>query len=248
MRAFGLRPEKIKSLRRDPAAVIGYVETHIEQGPVLENVGQALGVVSAICGIERWRIDIRGSAAHAGTTPSPLRRDALAAAAELVSGVEHLTLADKDASAIVGRIVIHPNVANVVPGHAALTVEIRASCDRARRRFAAAVRRLCADLQKRRRVRVTRRRHLCPAGRRFATSGLSAHLAAAVTAVGQEGVRLPSGATHDASAMADLCPIAMLFVRCKAGVSHRPNERAGVADMALATRALKQFFVNLAAE
>ena len=247
MCAFGLRPEKIKSLRRDPAAVIGYVETHIEQGPVLENAGQALGVVSAICGIERWRIDIRGAAAHAGTTPSPLRRDALAAAAELVSGVEHLTLADKDASAIVGRIVVHPNVANVVPGHAALTVEIRASCDRARRRFAAAVRRLCADLQKRRRVRVIRRRtYAQPAT--VCDKRLSAHLAAAVTAVGQEGVRLPSGATHDASAMADLCPIAMLFVRCKAGVSHRPNERAGVADMALATRALKQFFVNLAAE
>jgi allantoate deiminase len=130
MRDFGLAADALPGLARDPDSVLGFLECHIEQGPVLEAAGEALGVVTAICGIERHsRHRDRGEAGHAGTVPMALRRDALAAAAELISEVERQGRSTEGLLATVGALEVRPNAVNAVPGEVRLTVELRAPRD-----------------------------------------------------------------------------------------------------------------------
>ncbi|MEQ8292938.1 MAG: M20 family metallo-hydrolase [Roseovarius sp.] len=244
MTAFGLAPDRIGALKRDPGDVIGFVETHIEQGPVLERADEALGVVSAICGIERHSIGIVGETGHAGTMPMEGRRDALVAASAIVTEVNRLALDAEGLRGTVGALAIGPNVVNAVPRVARLTAEFRSAEDEVRRAagdalhgFAEA---LCERMDLGLACELTYQQPAQPCA-----AGLSERLVKAVTAAGGQGLVLPSGATHDASAMADLCPVAMLFVRCRDGVSHRPEEFAAPEDMGQAVAVLAELVMSL---
>lgn len=236
MSDFGLNPENIGSLRRDPTQILGYLETHIEQGPVLETLDRALGVVTAIAGIERHHIRLEGEAAHAGTSPMDMRRDALAGAAGIILAVEHEARAGKDLRATIGQLALRPGAVNAVPGQVKFPLELRAGDDRARLALRRAITVQAQDIAATRGLKLTTRQDYEQAA--VPTDpGLSDLLDAAA---GQAPMLL-SGATHDASAMADLCPIAMLFLRCRNGVSHNPAEYASPSDMSAAIGCLVRF-------
>ncbi|OWX98997.1 M20 family metallo-hydrolase [Thioclava sp. IC9] len=240
LEAFGGDPEGTAALARDPVSVAGYVELHIEQGPVLEGEDKPLGVVTAISGIERHRVTITGEAGHAGTVPMEMRHDALLAASDLVRGV-HDVARDHGIRATVGQLDVSPNVVNAIPARVDLTIEIRAAEDPARAAMGAALGPLCALIAEATATQIEiEKTYAQPA--QACDAALREGLAAAVRNVtGEAAPELPSGATHDASAMADLCPIAMLFLRCKGGISHNPAEYASAGDMGQAVSALAAF-------
>src|SRR5262249_45180672 len=136
---FGLNPEHLSRVKRKKSEVLAYAELHIEQGPVLEAEGLPVGVVTAINGFSRLRVTLRGEAGHAGTGPMPLRRDALAAAAECVLMVERVAKKDPELVATVGRIEAKPGAINVIPGEVQFTVDVRAPEDPVRERALADV-------------------------------------------------------------------------------------------------------------
>ncbi|MCC5965212.1 MAG: M20 family metallo-hydrolase [Natronohydrobacter sp.] len=237
MEGFGLAPDEIPGLSRDPARVMGWIETHLEQGPVLEQAGKALGIVTAICGIERHSITLTGQAAHAGTVPMRLRRDALTGAAELALAAEDLARATPDLLATVGALQIRPGVVNAVPGEAVMTLEIRSPSDRAREIAGAELTDRARQIAQHRGLNLSITRSYAQSATQCAPDILS-RLSQAVSDGGQDAVHLPSGATHDASAMADLCPIGMLFTDCKDGISHHPDEYVSPQSMTCAVHSL----------
>lgn len=244
LRGFGLDPGRIPLIGRDGGAALGFLETHIEQGPVLERAGEALGVVTGICGIERHQITVTGEAGHAGTLPMQGRRDALVGAAALVAEVRRLAVATPGLRGTVGALRVAPNVVNAVPREVVLSAEFRAAQDAPRVAAGQALHRFAADLADRDGLRIAiTRSYVQPA--QPCDPRLSEALQGAVRAGGGSGLALPSGATHDASAMADLCPIAMLFVRCRGGVSHSPAEFAATADLGRAVVAIAGFLAGL---
>ncbi|GGD25421.1 M20 family metallo-hydrolase [Sinisalibacter lacisalsi] len=244
MRSFGLDPSAIPALKRDPAGIIGYLEAHIEQGPVLEAEGEALGVVTAICGIERHPVVLTGETGHAGTLPMHMRRDALVGAAALVGEVDRMARAEPGLLGTVGTLSVLPGAVNAVPREARLTVELRAPEDAVRERAGQDLKDFAQRMAAERGLGIDMHRsYHQPAAP--CDQALSCILAEAVRATGGRGLALPSGATHDASAMADLCPIAMLFLRCANGVSHRPEEHATAADMGRAIDAIAAFLGSL---
>jgi allantoate deiminase len=217
--------------------VLAYLEVHIEQGPVLEAENLPLGIVTAINGATRARVQVAGEAGHAGTVPMALRRDALAAAAEMVLAVEREGLATADLVATVGQIEARPGSVNVVPGAVRFTVDVRAPVDAIRQAALAVLEASFAAIGARRRVGVTFERfHDAPAV--TCDPDLVEALAAAVDRAGIMPRLLPSGAGHDAIALAALCPVAMLFVRCRGGDSHNPAEAISAEDADLAVRVL----------
>ena len=247
LRSFGGDPDGIAALARRSDDTLGYLEVHIEQGPVLEHEDLAVGVVTAIAGATRLTLEVGGSAGHAGTVPMHLRRDALAAAAEMVGLVEVLALADTSVVATVGQFEVRPGAVNVIAGAVRFTVDLRSPDDDARR--AALVRldetlKACAT---RRGVALTATPFYdvtaAPCG-----PALQAALARAIAREGLPVRHLPSGAGHDGLAMAALCPIGMLFVRCRSGISHNPAESITAADADTAVRVLVGALLDLAAE
>jgi allantoate deiminase len=246
MEDFGLAPDDLPQLRRDRAQVLGWIETHLEQGPVLESTGHGLGIVTAICGIERHIITLRGTAAHAGTMPMALRRDALAGASALVLAVEGLAQARAGVLATVGALALRPGVVNAVPGEVTLTVELRAPNDADRSAAAADLAIIAQDIAKARNLGLEMSRSYAQAATPCADQIILA-LGQAAMACGHTAPLLPSGATHDSSAMADLCPVGMIFTRCRGGISHHPEEYVDPAAMAQAIATLEQTIRGFAA-
>jgi hydantoinase/carbamoylase family amidase len=219
---------------------LAYVELHIEQGPVLEAEDLPLGVVTAINGASRFAIEVTGMAGHAGTVPMGLRRDALAGAAEMIVGIERRAEATPEVVATVGRIEALPGAANVIPSIVRFTIDIRAPSDAQRNSTSAQI---TSDLEA-----IARRRSLTVACRQIHDAGacicderLIDALGAAVVRAGCEPRRLPSGAGHDAMAIVQLCPVGMLFMRCKGGISHNPLEAIALEDADLALTVLLDF-------
>jgi len=244
MADFGLDPDAIAPLARDPATILGYLETHIEQGPVLEAAGEALGVVTAICGIERHPVQLTGETGHAGTLPMAMRRDALVGAAELIGEVDRLARATPGLLGTVGTLAVAPGAVNAVPREARLTIELRAPEDATRAAAGVALSTFGRDLAARRGLGIK----MAKSYEQRATPcdpALSMALAEAIRQGGGAAPHLASGATHDASAMADLCPVAMLFVRCRAGLSHHPDEFASAPDMAAAIDTIARFLAQI---
>jgi len=225
--------------------LLGYFEVHIEQGPVLEAERLAVGVVAGIAGQTRGRLTFRGKAGHAGTTPMALRRDALAAAAELVLLVETLARRAPPLVATVGTLAVSPGAPNVIPGEVTLSLDVRHPRDPVRR---AAVQSLLAAART-----IARRRRLSVAWEKTQENGavacsdrLSAFLSESVRVVQRRSLELVSGAGHDAVVMSTLTPVAMLFVRCRDGLSHHPDEYASPADLAVALQVVEDFIERLA--
>jgi allantoate deiminase len=228
-----------------PRDLLGYVEVHIEQGPVLEAKKLAVGVVSAIAGQTRAKLAFHGRAGHAGTTPMPLRRDALAGAAEFTLAAEALARRTPGLVATVGTMSVAPGAANVIPAMATFSLDLRHPRDVVRR---SALRQLRATA-----ARIARRRHLTftwtPTQDNAAATcspALTAALTASVRAVQGKTLALPSGAGHDAVVLSALTPVAMMFVRSRAGLSHHPDEFSSPADIALALEVLIDFLARLA--
>jgi allantoate deiminase len=242
LRDFGCDPAAIPAVARRREDVLGYVELHIEQGPVLEELRLPVGVVTAINGASRFRIEVAGHAGHAGTVPMGLRKDALAAAAEMILAVERRATGafEEGLVATVGAIEAAPGAPNVIPGRASFTLDVRAPVDGDRQRAIDDILGAFRTLAGRRHVRVKVERFYDePAV--ACDPGLVAELEAAVERAGIRPHRLPSGAGHDGLAIAALCPIAMLFVRCKGGISHNPAESITTRDADVATRILVDF-------
>ena len=236
--AFGGAPDQLAAMRA--VGVVAFVELHIEQGPALEAEGLALGVVSAINGATRLAATVVGLAGHAGAVPMALRRDALAATAEMILGVERRARAGDELVATVGRLDVEPGAVNVIAGLTRFSIEVRGPRDEPRRRAVADIAAELEAIAARRGVTLT----LAPtheAGAYICDPKIVAGLSAAVQAIGQTPRLLPSGAGHDTMIMGQLCPAGMLFVRCKGGVSHNPAESITEADCELALAALTRF-------
>ena len=240
LRGFGLDPEELASVKRKSGEVLAYAELHIEQGPVLEAEGLPVGVVTAINGFSRLRVVLRGEAGHAGTVPMGLRRDALAAAAECILAVEKIGQGHPELVATVGRIEAKPGAINVIPGEVQFSVDVRAPQDGLREQALAEVRERIGKISRQREVE-SKIESLQDFGSSACAPWLMRQLERAVEAQGVRVRRLPSGAGHDGMAVKALADIAMLFVRCKGGISHNPAESITEADAEIATRVLFHF-------
>ena len=240
LRGFGLDPGAVDEARYRPGDVAGYVEVHIEQGPVLEAEGRPVGVVTSIAGATRLRVEVMGRAGHAGTVPMRLRRDALAAAAEAVAAIERVCLDVPGAVGTVGVLRTMPGAVNVIPGVVEFTVDVRGESDACRRAALRGIEEAFEGIEARRGVlfdRVTTH----DTGACRCSPRLMRRLGEAVEAEGFGVRELPSGAGHDAMAMARLTEVGMLFVRCKGGISHHPAESMTEADADAAARVLLRF-------
>lgn len=225
--------------------LLGYVEVHIEQGPVLEAKGLAVGVVSAIAGQSRFRLTWTGKAGHAGTTPMVLRRDALAGAAEFTLSAEKLARSTAGLVATVGAMTVSPGAANVIPGQVVHTLDVRHASDAARRKALLALGRSAAQIARKRGLAV-RWQRTQDNGAVACSPVLTARLEQSAKAVQGRSLSLVSGAGHDGVVVSQLTPIAMLFVRCRDGLSHHPDEYASPADLGVALRVMVDFLERLA--
>ncbi|HJV10343.1 MAG TPA: allantoate amidohydrolase [Burkholderiales bacterium] len=237
---FGLDPSRISAVARRKRDVAAYAELHIEQGPVLEAEGLAVGVVTAINGFSRLRVTLRGVAGHAGTVPMKLRRDALTAAAECVLAVERIAQGHPDVVGTVGRIEAKPGAINVIPGEVGFTVDVRAPQDELRTRSVASIRAEIENVCRKREVR-SEIETLQEFGSTACSPWLMEQMENAVRRQGLAVRRLPSGAGHDGMALKAITDICMLFVRCKGGISHSPLESITEADAAAGAKVLFNF-------
>jgi allantoate deiminase len=241
LREFGGDPDAIGSAR---LGVRGYVEVHIEQGPVLEARGVPVGVVDAIAGQTRSRVTFTGTPGHAGTVPMDLRRDALVAAAEWIVSVDVYGRLHEGVVATVGEAAVAPGASNVIPGRVVASLDVRHSDDSVREQACAALRARAEVVAGARRVDVAW--EVVQATSTVACDPvLTSSLAAAVEAAEHPLVRVVSGAGHDAAMMANVAPVAMLFVRCAGGVSHDPAESVEVEDVAAAIDVLDRFLATI---
>jgi N-carbamoyl-L-amino-acid hydrolase len=231
----------IPGIARDPATLLGYVEVHIEQGPVLLQRGLPLGVVTAIAGSSRYLVELRGLASHAGTTPMNMRKDAAAAAAEIVLLVEQRCGKAEALVGTVGQLQVPNGSVNVIPGACKLSLDIRAADDAVRQ---AAVKDVLDGI-----AAICERRHIefklekvVEASAAPCAPWLMGQLGAAVERTGLQRFDLLSGAGHDAMAMAAITDVAMLFTRCgNGGISHNPLETMTADDADIAAQALLDF-------
>jgi allantoate deiminase len=247
LRAFGGDPAAVAGAgaSRRGERLLGYVEVHMEQGPVLEERGAPVGVVSGIAGATRAEVRFTGLAGHAGTVPMALRRDCAPAVAELVLAAEALARATGGLLATVGRLSVAPGAPNVVPGGAVAFLDVRHADDAVRADAVAALRARAREIADTRGLEVVWDVRLDnPAV--AVDDALTARLAGAATGLGLADLRLASGAGHDGVAIAALCPIAMLFVRCAGGLSHHPAEAVAPADAGVALDVLHAFVRELA--
>jgi allantoate deiminase len=240
-------PAALAGARRDAAGLLGYLEVHIEQGPVLEADDLPVGVVTGIAGQSRGEVVFTGVAGHAGTVPMALRRDALAGAAEWIGAVEAGARAVEGLVATIGEADVGPGASNVIPGRVALSLDVRHLDDGLREAAVAELRGRAGA------IAAARDLHLgwtdvqtTPAV--ACSPGLTGVLEAAVEAAGVRVARLPSGAGHDAAVMAGICDVAMLFVRCAGGISHNPAEAVTAADVAVAIDVARRLVDTLADE
>lgn len=240
---WGLSPATLLAARHPGA--LAYLEAHIEQGPVLEAEGLALGVVTGIAAQRRYDLTVTGTAGHAGTVSMPLRRDALAGAAEMILAVEAIAAeAASDLVATVGRLHAAPGAANVIAGEVRLTLDVRAGEEARRDAAADAILAACAAIARARGLGLDHALvHDLPAAP--CDPALVARLERALVDQGHAARRLVSGAGHDAMIMAALAPTAMLFLRCRGGVSHNPAEHVEPADAEAALAVMLAFLDDL---
>ncbi len=241
----GLNPADIDGLQRDPADYLGFVEVHIEQGPVLNELDLPLGVVTSINGGVRYQAEMIGTACHAGTTPMDRRSDAAVAVAELILAAERRAAQDGDSVATVGQLMVPNGSTNVVPGRCQFTLDLRAPNDAQRDAMVADVLAALAQIAERRQTRYTLEQTMRAAAAPSAPAWQQ-RWERAVAALGVPLHHMPSGAGHDAMKLHEVMPQAMLFVRGQnAGISHNPLESTTSDDMQLAVDAFAQLLDQL---
>jgi beta-ureidopropionase / N-carbamoyl-L-amino-acid hydrolase len=238
--------EKIAKLKRDPANYLGFVEVHIEQGPVLNEMNLPLGVVTSINGSVRYLCEITGQASHAGTTPMDRRKDATAAVAELILFVEQRAAQDAGSVGTVGMLNVPGGSINVVPGRCTFSLDLRAPNDAQRSALSMDVVQKLGEICARRglssKVEETMRASAAPSAPEW-----QARWTKAVQATGLPIFNMPSGAGHDAMKLHEIMPQAMLFVRGEnSGISHNPLESTTNDDMQLTFEAFMHLLLDLA--
>lgn len=239
--AAGHDVSRIPAITRDPAQLLGFVEVHIEQGPVLLERDLALGVVTAIAGSSRYLVELTGLASHAGTTPMTMRKDAAAAAAEIVLLVERRCGQGVALVGTVGQLQVPGGSVNVVPGACKLSLDIRAADDAVRQAAVKDVLDGIAEICARRQVEFSLQR-IVDAAAAPCAQRLMDQLGAAIERAGLPRFDLLSGAGHDAMAMAAITDVAMLFTRCgNGGISHNPLETMTADDADIAAQVLLDF-------
>jgi allantoate deiminase len=244
LQKFGLDPDHIGAAARARRELLAYVELHIEQGPVLEEKNLPVGVVTAIAGATRLAANLTGMAGHAGTVPMALRRDALAGAAECIVAIEEFCKADQAGLVgTVGSIDAMPGATNVIPGRVSFTIDVRAPSDAQRKLAVAGIVRKIEAIAKRRQLTlqldITHENRTVPCA-----PWLKGQVADAVAAEGFAVFELPSGAGHDGMAMIDIADVGMIFVRCRGGVSHHPEEHVEVGDVDAGAQVLLRLIEN----
>jgi allantoate deiminase len=238
-----IQEKQIVKARRNKKEFLGYAEVHIEQGPVLEKNNLPVGVVTAIAGQSRLRVEFQGVAGHAGTVPMNLRHDALAGAAEFILAVEALAK-KSNLVATVGKIEAAPGASNVISGHTALTLDVRDQNDPRRIAAVKTLQRKAKSISEQRGLKLS----WTPVQQTVAVQcdkHLTRIFSKCVAQRGLEVLKLPSGAGHDAVALSAICPVAMLFVRCKGGISHNPAESVKSSDVTPAIGVLADFLQTL---
>lgn len=242
--AFGKNPDDLTDAIRKPEDIAAYLEVHIEQGPVLEQEDLAIGVVTAIAGATRMVATIIGEAGHAGTVPMSLRRDALVAAAECITGIERICTGSVDLVGTVGAIKAQPGAGNVIPGHVEFTIDIRAAEDANRKTAVDAV---IAHVHS-----VCEQRHLeieidtvHDESSEVCDEALIGHISKAIASCQPRVLSLTSGAGHDAMVMTHLTASGLIFVRCAGGISHNPAESITLEDAALSAEVMLQSVLNV---
>jgi allantoate deiminase len=232
IRAFGLDPDRIPDAQA-PATALGYLEFHIEQGPILDDLNLPLAVVDVISGQSRAGVTFTGMAAHAGTTPMKMRKDALACAAAWLTEVEREALTCPGLVATVGRIEVEPGAGNVVPGRSTLSLDVRHPVDSERKAASERLARAADDIASRRGLNMMYEPRLDQPAVAM-DSALAAILDRAVERAGFPAHRMSSGAGHDAMILAGCMPASLLFLRCAGGISHHPAESVRDDDVAAA--------------
>jgi allantoate deiminase len=246
IRNFGLDPGQIPSAALN-GDYVGFVEIHIEQGPVLEAENLSVAAVTGIVGQTRQAIGFAGQANHAGTTPMHLRRDALAGAAEWIGAVEKHAKRTDGLVGTVGKIDAAPNAGNVIAGTVSLTLDVRHLHDAIR---LGAVNELLESAQA-----IAERRGLAMQSTKLMDQAavsmderLAAYLVEAMESAGLPAKQMPSGAGHDAMVMAARLPSAMLFLRSPGGISHNPAETVRDEDVSAALEVMRGFLARVAGE
>lgn len=245
MRDAGLDPEKVGDAARHSDSLAAYLELHIEQGKVLEGEGLPVGVVTGIAGPVWLRLSFTGEAGHAGTTPMGARRDALAAAAEVIGIVEEEVASTGSTVGTVGQIEARPGGINIIPGGVELSLDLRDIDETVRDRAEGRIRERAGEACGRRGIGLSfgELQRLPPAP---CSEEIRDTIAAAC---GREGIRtyaLPSGAGHDGMHVAELCPMGMIFVRSKDGISHNPKEWSSREDCETGCKILYLTVLDLA--
>jgi allantoate deiminase/N-carbamoyl-L-amino-acid hydrolase len=244
--ATGNDPAAIAAIARNPDEVLGFVEVHIEQGPVLLDAGAAVGVVTSIAGNVRRIVTVEGLSGHAGTVPMPLRRDAAAAAAEMVLAVERRCSSEPGLVGTVGKLDVPGGAINVIPGRCEFSTDIRSGRDALRD---AAALDISAEFEKialRRGVRIGQRTVLEAASVPCSAALQEAWSASVERVTGADARHLPSGAGHDAMMMASLTDVGVLFVRCgNGGISHHPMETLSADDTEVAAQVFQDFLQHV---
>jgi N-carbamoyl-L-amino-acid hydrolase len=240
----------IPQIARDPSDLLGYVEVHIEQGPVLLNRDLPVGIVTSIAGSSRYLVNLKGVASHAGTTPMSMRKDAAAAAAEIILYVEQRCGDDQHASLVgtVGQLQVPNGSTNVIPGACVLSLDIRAAADDVRDAAVEDVLKKIEEISQRRSVDVAIEKTVSAPAAPCA-HWLMNQLAAATERAGVKPFELASGAGHDAMTIAKMTDVAMLFTRCgNGGISHNPLETMTADDAEVSAQILLDFLRNFKAK
>lgn len=245
MTHFGLDPTlagKDQYLREQ---VLAYLEVHIEQGPVLEDLDLPVGVVTGIAGAKRYQFKLKGMAGHAGTVPSNLRRDAMCGTAEMVSTIEQFAI-DNKIVATVGRCDVFPAAVNVIAGEVHFTVDIRSQCQATLERCCKTLLKMLTNIASKRQLTLTHEK-LYQAEAVLCDDGLQQKWGEVVEQHTQKApCFLSSGAGHDAMVMTNITEIGMLFVRCEKGISHNPREQVIESDVAISLDCLIDMIKKLA--
>jgi hydantoinase/carbamoylase family amidase len=244
IRQMGGDPESLDEDRLDNGLVAGYFEVHIEQGPVLEEFNLPVAVVSHIAAQQRYMVIIAGTAGHAGTVPMECRKDALVGAAELILDVERAARENPQMVATIGTLKVDQAASNVIPGHVSLSLDIRHRDLDLLNRTVYGLNKRSKEIEEHRRLSIYWEKVFeeKPVN---CNQELAIKLGNAIERCGYQKKILHSGAGHDASVIANIAPVCMLFVRCKKGISHNPLEEVSIEDIEAAIRVCDAFLDNI---
>lgn len=245
LEAWGSSRQQLLETQAAPTHLCGYLETHIEQGPVLESEDCAAGIVTTIAAQYRINISITGKAGHAGTTPMAPRQDALCAAADMICMIEETALKNESLRATVGQIWVEPDASNVIPSVCRMTLDIRHPYDSQLEDLTEYIHAHALKITEKRKTKL-RWDFLQKSASVSMSPDLQESLRKSAWAVQKKAPSLPSGAGHDAVALSSVAPVGMLFVRCREGLSHHPDEHVSPSDISTAFKVLSHAVIHYA--